>query len=67
LGHYGSQSDADRRVFSGFKQNLVPLFQRPYWHIAIQKKAERLVLRLLGAVHGPDLTDYSVAVVSGEV
>jgi hypothetical protein len=40
---------------------------RYYWHIVIQKKADRLVLRLLGGVDGPDLTDYCSAVVPAEV
>ncbi len=34
---------------------------RHYWHIVIQKKSSRLVLRLLGGSDGPDLTDYNVA------
>jgi uncharacterized protein with ParB-like and HNH nuclease domain len=33
---------------------------RHYWHIVIQKKSGRLVLRLLGGGDGPDLTDYNV-------
>ena len=31
---------------------------RHYWHIVIQHKEDRLVLRLLGAVDGPDLTSF---------
>jgi hypothetical protein len=40
---------------------------RYYWHIVIQKKADRLVLRLLGGIDGPDLTDYCAAVVPAEI
>jgi hypothetical protein len=31
---------------------------RHYWHIVVQKKNGRLALRLLGAVDGPDLTEF---------
>lgn len=33
---------------------------RDYWHIVIQKKSGRCVLRLLGGKDGPDLTDYNI-------
>jgi len=35
---------------------------RHYWHIVLQKKADRLVLRLLGGNDGPDLTGYCAVV-----
>jgi uncharacterized protein with ParB-like and HNH nuclease domain len=35
---------------------------RHYWHIVIQRKSGRLVLRLLGGSDGPDLTDYNLDV-----
>lgn len=35
--------------------------ERHYWHIVVQKKAGRLILRLLRGTDGPDLTSYSVA------
>lgn len=31
---------------------------RHYWHIVIQRKEERFVVRLLGALDGPDLTPF---------
>ena len=31
---------------------------RRYWHVVIQRKVGKLVLRLLGAVDGPDLTTF---------
>jgi hypothetical protein len=34
---------------------------RHYWHVVIQKKNSGLILRLLGAKDGPDLTGYNVA------
>ena len=34
---------------------------RHYWHIVIQKRGDRLMLRLIGGVDGQDLTDYNVA------
>jgi hypothetical protein len=34
---------------------------RHYWHIVIQRRSEKLVLRLLGAVDGPDLTPFLVS------
>jgi uncharacterized protein DUF1524 len=33
---------------------------RDYWHIVIQKKQGKLVIRLLGAKDGPDLTEYNI-------
>lgn len=33
---------------------------RHYWHIVVQKKVGRLVLRLLGGTDGPDLTDFNI-------
>jgi hypothetical protein len=33
---------------------------RHYWHIVVQRKAGRLVLRLLGGTDGPDLTDSNI-------
>jgi uncharacterized protein with ParB-like and HNH nuclease domain len=33
---------------------------RHYWHIVIQRKEARFVLRLLGALDGPDLTPFLV-------
>jgi hypothetical protein len=33
---------------------------RQYWHIVIQKKMSRFVLRLLGGKDGPDLTGYNI-------
>ncbi len=38
---------------------------RHYWHIVIQKKLGRLVLRLLGGTDGPDLTNLNIGPVSG--
>jgi len=35
--------------------------RRHYWHIVIQKKSGRFVLRFTGGVDGDDLTDYNVA------
>ncbi len=35
--------------------------RRQYWHIVIQRKGGRLVLRFTGGVDGEDLTDYNVA------
>jgi uncharacterized protein with ParB-like and HNH nuclease domain len=34
---------------------------RHYWHIVIQRKEDRFVLRLLGALDGPDLTSFLVS------
>ena len=34
---------------------------RDYWHIVIQKKQGKFVVRLLGAKDGPDLTEYNLA------
>lgn len=31
---------------------------RHYWHIVVQKKSAMLVLRLLGGIDGPDLTEF---------
>ena len=33
---------------------------RHYWHIVVQRKNGHLVLRLLGALDGPDLTEFLV-------
>ena len=33
---------------------------RHYWHIVIQRKLGRLVLRLLGGTDGPDFTDFNI-------
>jgi uncharacterized protein with ParB-like and HNH nuclease domain len=33
---------------------------RHYWHLVIQRKDDRFVLRLLGALDGPDLTQFLV-------
>jgi uncharacterized protein with ParB-like and HNH nuclease domain len=33
---------------------------RDYWHIVIQKKVGKYVLRLLGGKDGPDLTEYNI-------
>lgn len=35
---------------------------RHYWHIVIQKKMGKYVVRLLGSKDGPDLTEYNVGV-----
>ena len=33
---------------------------RHYWHIVIQKKLGKFIIRLLGAKDGPDLTEYNL-------
>lgn len=33
---------------------------RHYWHIVLQKRFGRLMLRLLGGTDGPDLTDSNI-------
>jgi hypothetical protein len=33
---------------------------RDYWHIVIQKKQGKFIIRLLGARDGPDLTAYNI-------
>jgi hypothetical protein len=33
---------------------------RHYWHIVIQKKLGRFIIRLLGGKDGPDVTEYNV-------
>jgi hypothetical protein len=33
---------------------------RHYWHIVIQKKLGKFIIRLLGAKDGPDFTEYNV-------
>jgi hypothetical protein len=33
---------------------------RHYWHVVLQRKTGKLVLRLLGAIDGPDLTEFLV-------
>ncbi len=35
--------------------------ERLYWHIVVQKRADRFVLRLLGGLDGPDLSPYRIA------
>ena len=35
--------------------------ERHYWHIVVQKRGAKLILRLLGGVDGPDLAEYKVA------
>jgi uncharacterized protein with ParB-like and HNH nuclease domain len=34
---------------------------RHYWHVVVQRRNGKLVLRLLGAVDGPDLTEFLVS------
>ncbi|MGD0221623.1 MAG: hypothetical protein ABSF71_04745 [Terriglobia bacterium] len=34
---------------------------RHYWHVVVQSKNGKLVLRLLGAIDGADLTEYLVS------
>ena len=34
---------------------------RHYWHVVVQQRNGKLVLRLLGAVDGPDLTEFRVS------
>jgi uncharacterized protein with ParB-like and HNH nuclease domain len=34
---------------------------RHYWHVVIQRKGGKFVLRLLGSVDGPDLTEFLVS------
>ena len=34
---------------------------RHYWHVVVQRKNGKLVLRLLGAIDGPDLTEFLVS------
>ena len=33
---------------------------RHYWHIVIQKKLGRFIIRLLGGKDGPDFTEYNI-------
>ena len=49
LPHLGSMSVTERD-------------DRKYWHIVLQKKADQLVLRLLGGNDGPNLTGYRAVV-----
>jgi hypothetical protein len=35
---------------------------RQYWHIVIQKKLGKFIVRLLGAKDGPDLTEFNIGV-----
>jgi hypothetical protein len=35
---------------------------RDYWHIVVQKKQGKFILRLLGGKDGPDLTPYNIGV-----
>lgn len=37
---------------------------RQYWHVVVQKKSNRFVLRLLGGKDGPDLTAFNIGAVS---
>jgi uncharacterized protein with ParB-like and HNH nuclease domain len=39
---------------------------RYYWHIVIQKKSGRFIVRLLGAKDGPDLTKYKLGATAPE-
>ena len=32
-----------------------------YWHVVVQRKNGKFVLRLLGAVDGPDLSEFLVS------
>lgn len=34
---------------------------RHYWHVILQRKGGRLILRLLGGKDGPDLSDFKIA------
>jgi hypothetical protein len=34
---------------------------RHYWHLLVQRRNGRFVLRLLGATDGPDLTEFLVS------
>jgi hypothetical protein len=34
---------------------------RHYWHVVVQRRNGKLILRLLGATDGPDLTEYLVS------
>jgi hypothetical protein len=34
---------------------------RHYWHVVVQRRNGKLILRLLGAADGPDLTEYLVS------
>jgi hypothetical protein len=49
LPHLGSMSVTERD-------------DRHYWHIVLQKKADQLVIRLLGGNDGPNLTGYCTVV-----
>ena len=33
---------------------------RHYWHIVIQKKLGKFIIRLFGAKNGPDFTEYNI-------
>ena len=33
---------------------------RHYWHIVIQKKLGKFIMRLLGGKEGPDLTEFDI-------
>jgi hypothetical protein len=37
---------------------------RQYWHLVIQKRSGRFVLRLLGGKDGPDLTEFDIGTAS---
>jgi Protein of unknown function DUF262/Protein of unknown function (DUF1524) len=39
---------------------------RDYWHIVIQKKQGKFIIRLLGGKDGPDLTMYNIAAAAKE-
>jgi hypothetical protein len=34
---------------------------RHYWHVVVQRRNGKLILRLLGALDGPDLTEFLVS------
>jgi hypothetical protein len=34
--------------------------ERFYWHVVVQRKAGRLILRLLAGMDGPDLTGFNI-------
>jgi len=33
---------------------------RQYWHIVVQKKLGKFIVRLLGSKDGPDFTEYNI-------
>ena len=42
------------------RMSLSKTEDRQYWHVVVQKRLGRVVLRLRGGVDGPDLTDFNV-------